>query len=603
MKKNILILIISAFASVCSAESLSITGTPSSLPYNLPLGSFSPMIEFSYGGLTAQQYTLKVWLLNRGPWDCASSQWCESTYIIDNSDGANPNGKFQVVKNMDVYAYTQLDWVARIYNSNGSHVAWDEHYLSGVSNKPPVLSNIPDQNLLLGDTVVFQANATDPEGNHINYSASNLPTGATITSEGLFGWSPLNEGTYIIIVHANDGQTYDSQKVTINVGPMVDVEINLTSYPECGDTANIKGIVSGTTHYENYKVIAYIFIGGYGWVTKPYAVTPKTPINADGTFEVDITTGGIDDLAEIIYVGVCKNNADMPVIQGGCLPENLPVLDSLKQKREMWRCHRVIEWSGHSWWVKTSRMGALGPGPNVFSDAPQNVFVDEDGNLHLKIINDDGVWKCSEIVSIDTFGYGVYEFELVSGPVLDKNIVLGLFTWENDVPVEHNREIDIEFSNWGNYENEIGQYVIQPWQNEANMFKFDMPIIEAPSIHLFHWKPDQIQFQSFCCSENWLTAEDIVAEWLYTGNDIPTTFKENVRLNLWIFDGSAPSNNEEQEVIVKNFMYRFSEDSDFDGDCDVDGSDLARLTVGFAGVDLTTFATDFGRIVCPDFGD
>ncbi len=90
MKKNILILIISAFASVCSAESLSITGTPSSLPYNLPLGSFSPMIEFSYGGLTAQQYTLKVWLLNRGPWDCASSQWCESTYIIDNSDGANP---------------------------------------------------------------------------------------------------------------------------------------------------------------------------------------------------------------------------------------------------------------------------------------------------------------------------------------------------------------------------------------------------------------------------------------------------------------------------------------------------------------------------------
>ena len=171
----------------------------SSLPYNLPLGNFSPMIEFSYGGLTAQQYTLKVWLLNRGPWYCASSQWCEATYIIDNSDGANPSGKFQVVKNIDVYAYTQLDWVARIYNSNGSHVAWDEHYLSGVSNKPPVLSNIPDQNLFLDDTVVFQANATDPEGNHINYSVSNLPTGATITSEGFFEWSPLNDGTYGVV--------------------------------------------------------------------------------------------------------------------------------------------------------------------------------------------------------------------------------------------------------------------------------------------------------------------------------------------------------------------------------------------------------------------
>jgi hypothetical protein len=553
------------------------------------------MIEFSYGGLTAQQYTLKVWLLNRGPWYCASSQWCEATYIIDNSDGTNPNGKFQVVKNMDVSAYAHLDWVARLYNSNGSQIAWNEHYLNGISNRPPVLSDIPDQNILLGETVIFQANATDPEGSNISYSVSNLPTGASFTAGALFEWSPLNEGTYTISVHANDGQTYDSQKMTMNVGPMADVDISLTSYPECGNTANITGIISGTTHYENYKVITYIFIDGYGWVTKPFTDTPKTPINTDGTFEIDITTGGIDDLAEIIYIGVCRNNADIPVVQGGDLPETLPVLDSVRQKREMCQCHRVIEWSGYSWWVKNSRMGKLGPGLNFFSDAPQNVFVDDDGNLHLKIINENGYWKCSEIVSIDTFGYGIYEFELLSGPAIDKNIVLGLFTWENDVSEEYNREIDIEFSNWGDDENKIAQYVIQPWHNDGNLLKFDMPIIEAPSIHLFHWEPDKIQFQSFCFSGSRFTAEEMISEWLYTGNGIPTTSQENVRLNLWIVDGNTPSDNQEQEVVVKRFMFRTSANNDFNGDGDVDGSDLVRFIAGFTTVDLTTVATDFGR--------
>lgn len=584
--KKLLILLMLSMSTVCSAETLTITGTPDSLPQDLPLGSYSPMLEISYEGLTAQQYTLKVWLLNRGPWYCASTQWCESTYAIDNSDGLSPNGKFQIVKNMDVYNYSQLDWVARLYNASSSQVAWDENYLSGVSNRPPVLANIPDKHLLAGDTVTFQTTSSDPEGNSVTFSASNLPDGATITPEGLFSWSPAEEGEYTIIFHADDGLTYDSQEVRIDVGPMEIPEISLTSYPECGGTANIRGVVSGTDNYEEYMVITYIFIGGYGWITKPYFAAPKTPIQEDGTFEVDITTGGIDDLAEIIYVGVCRHDADIPIVAGGDLPENIPVLDSLKQKRGMEPCHRVIEWSGHSWWVKNSRGGELGPGPNVFGDSPQNVFVDTSGNLHLKIINVGGVWQCSEIVSLDTFGYGLYEFELNSSPVLDKNIVFGFFTWENDAPEEYNREIDIEFSKWALDEGENSQYVVQPWQDEANIFKFDLPIVEESSIHRFYWQPELIKFQSFFCSEGSLKSGDIIADWLFTGENIPTTSEENVRLNLWIIDEqTAPSNAQEQEIIVKSFRYRYSEEltGDIDVDSDIDGRDLAifSATYGF----------------------
>ena len=442
------------------------------------------MIEISYAGLTAQQYTLRVWLLNPGPWDCASTQWCASTYVIDNSDGLSPNGKLQIVKNMDVHNYFQLDWVARLVNASNVQVAWDEHYLSGVSNRPPVLFNIPDQHVLPGGMVTFQATSSDPEGNEVTFSASNLPEGAAITPQGLFSWSPAVEGEYTIIVHADDGLTYDSQKVRIDVAVEVPT-IALTSYPECGGTANVQGVVSGIDNYGAYVVITYIFIDGYGWITKPTFAAPKTPIQADGTFEVDITASGLDDLAAIIYVGVCRHDAVIPIAAGGDLPENIPVFDFLKQKREMAPCHRVIEWSGRRWWVKNSREGELGPGLNVFGDSPQNVYVDIHGNLHLKIINVDDVWQCSEIVSLDTFGYGLYEFEMDSSPVLDKNIVFGFFTWENDVPEEYNREIDIEFSKWALDEGENSQYVVQPWQDEANIFKFDLPIVEESSIHRF----------------------------------------------------------------------------------------------------------------------
>ena len=39
----------------------------------------------------------------------------------------------------------------------------------------------------------------------------------------------------------------------------------------------------------------------------------------------------------------------------------------------------------------------------------------------------------------------------------DKNVVAGLFTYENDTA-----EIDIEFSKWNKEENEDSQFVIQP---------------------------------------------------------------------------------------------------------------------------------------------
>ena len=37
--------------------------------------------------------------------------------------------------------------------------------------------------------------------------------------------------------------------------------------------------------------------------------------------------------------------------------------------------------------------------------------------------------------------------------------------------------------------------------------------------------------------------------------DVPQTGDENIRLNLWLFNGNAPTNSSEVEFIIKSFQF------------------------------------------------
>ena len=85
---------------------------------------------------------------------------------------------------------------------------------------------------------------------------------------------------------------------------------------------------------------------------------------------------------------------------------------------------RTIDFAGYKWTVKNVHGG--GPGPNYFSDSVEEVWVDENGYLHMEINYRDGKWYCSEVILDASPGYGTYAF-VVDGRVdlLDKNIILG----------------------------------------------------------------------------------------------------------------------------------------------------------------------------------
>ena len=63
---------------------------------------------------------------------------------------------------------------------------------------------------------------------------------------------------------------------------------------------------------------------GSGWWTKPTWAQPLTPIRADGTWECDITTGGIDERATQIVAFLVPASYAPPLAAGGpALPAEL----------------------------------------------------------------------------------------------------------------------------------------------------------------------------------------------------------------------------------------------------------------------------------------
>jgi hypothetical protein len=197
----------------------------------------------------------------------------------------------------------------------------------------------------------------------------------------------------------------------------------------------------------------------------------------------------------------------------------------------------------------------VGPGPNYFSDNANNVWVDTSNRLHLRITKTAGKWVCAEVVLQSSPDYGTYRFYLDS-PVdnLDPNVVLGLFTW-NDDPAYNNREMDIEFARWGKASNPNGQYTVQPYTVPGQQMLFIEPAGVPQSTHSFKWQSGSVQFQSL---QGFATASSstnpLIAQQLFISG-VPPAGGENIRINLWLFNGKPPLSKSPSEVIINRFEF------------------------------------------------
>lgn len=209
---------------------------------------------------------------------------------------------------------------------------------------------------------------------------------------------------------------------------------------------------------------------------------------------------------------------------------------------------RTIDLVGREWVVKT---GYGGPGPNYWSDSEENVWIDGEGWLHLKIRYVSGIWYCSEVYTTEFTQYGKHRFYIIDRlDSLDRNVVFAPFIYSNDTT-----EVDIEFSEWGMiipWYN--AQYVVQPGYHSGNVERYWIELSGDYTTHYMNWQPDSIRFKSIHGHyEEPPTPDFLIHKWLYTGGDIPLQEESlRVHINLWLYQGNPPSNGQEVEVIVKD---------------------------------------------------
>lgn len=148
---------------------------------------------------------------------------------------------------------------------------------------------------------------------------------------------------------------------------------------------------------------------------------------------------------------------------------------------------RFINFSSKKWLVKNWYGG---PGPNNFSDSPNNVYIDSQGRLHLKM-NYTDKWYSAEVRSVESFGYGTYIFNVIStnaNPIdkLDPNVIFGMFVYKD---IGFHSEIDIEIASFSDRNGNLHYTVYPDTKDREHDKEFSLNYENglAYSSHLFSW--------------------------------------------------------------------------------------------------------------------
>lgn len=304
-------------------------------------------------------------------------------------------------------------------------------------------------------------------------------------------------------------------------------------------------------------------------------------------------TGGMVAMVVVFLLGSggCgggDGNDDDAVPSDGNAYTTVP--DGLKQNRPS--CNysdgaRYISFSGYCWKVRNTTVPETA-GANYYSSDPREVWVDDNGCLHMKISHREGKWLCSEIEAVGNFGYGTYVFYLQGYPTRhDANVVLGFFTWDNNfTQVKHISEIDVEITKWGRAAGNNLHYTVQPaygpdvpegQQYAERVESVAMALNEPRSTHAFTWSAGNVNFASY---EGYgYPTDTAIGTWTFTSANPPrrmntTTLSTPVvipapsattraHISLWLDDvagddglGDPPVNGAEVEVVIEGFEYR-----------------------------------------------
>lgn len=261
-------------------------------------------------------------------------------------------------------------------------------------------------------------------------------------------------------------------------------------------------------------------------------------------------------------------------------------------------------WKGIQWVSKDSLTDVWGPGPNYWDK--NNVCVNDEDQLVLKISNVNGLWKCGEIHSPATFQLGTYTWKTITDFTLqDKNIVTGLFQYPNYNNPDALKEFDIEFARWGQDTLPPVWYTVWPGtktgkdyllanggtdytaEGQSFQVKYDQALTGTYTTHRYSRGNGFIVYESyhghttdktmrFKCVRFWYQQKptpsklktkvvsaagtitylpDVSTKTGTSAADYLTSDAQGIYMNLWLFRGQAPSNSQPYSVTIADFTY------------------------------------------------
>lgn len=220
------------------------------------------------------------------------------------------------------------------------------------------------------------------------------------------------------------------------------------------------------------------------------------------------------------------------------------------------QAEKMLAFAGYKWQVRNATLA--GPGPNVWDE--NNVWLDEQGRMHLKISQRDGQWRCAEVQLEENLGFGRYQWEIMGRPdQYDPQLVLGLFNYTRpEVGPDGTNEIDIEFARWGKAATAPGNFSVWPAVNTVHgaTHAFDFKLDGTYTTERFDWAPDSVGFQMLGGHRD--DAANPIAQWKYAPPEPTKAIPQQplpIHLNFWLFQGKPPQNGQEAEVIISRFSF------------------------------------------------
>jgi len=327
--------------------------------------------------------------------------------------------------------------------------------------------------------------------------------------------------------------------------PDVAPSIAFTTIPKAdvggpGVLADVAGRVTGAR--PNQRVVLFTK-SDEGWWVQPFRSRPFTDIERDSTWKSAIHLGQE-------YAALLVDADYRPPATAQSLPEPgggvVAVARVGGAGKYVPPAPKTISFSGYDWLVRQTQNDRHGM--NDYDG--RNVWVDDQGHLHLLLTERDGRWTSADIRLTHSLGYGTYSFDVRDTSQLDPSAAFSMYTLDPLGSDQNFRELTVDISRWGEPGNLNAQFVVQPETVPANVFRFAIPA--GLVTHSFRWEPGRASFRSV--HKGGPRGDSVVAERLFTAR-VPTAGAEFPHLTLLYDRNAARPPSKAVEVVVEKFTF------------------------------------------------